>query len=191
GIDGPLARRLQVTTVMPRIDGTVLDLVVDYLTFVLVPAELIRRMGMLPEAWGVPAVALILLTACYHYARRDPKTADGYFRGFPALWNFVAFYFFLLRPSPEVGLAIVVALAVLTCTNLPFAHPLRVRHWPRATAIAIAAWAASGAAMLAQDGPPAPALLAVSLASLAWVVGLGLWRALRRTDDQPPEGSVP
>ncbi|HEY0163891.1 MAG TPA: CDP-alcohol phosphatidyltransferase family protein, partial [Sphingomicrobium sp.] len=93
GIDGSLARWARVKEKAPRIDGDTLDLVIDYLSYVFVPTLFMWRSGMLPEPLIVPLAALIQLSSLYVFARRDMKTDDGYFRGFPALWNVLALYF--------------------------------------------------------------------------------------------------
>ncbi|MGZ8998791.1 MAG: CDP-alcohol phosphatidyltransferase family protein, partial [Allosphingosinicella sp.] len=87
GVDGSLARWARVKTQAPRIDGDTLDLIIDYLTFVLVPTLLILHSGLLPEALGPWLAALILVSSLYNLTRRDLKSDDNYFRGFPANWN--------------------------------------------------------------------------------------------------------
>ncbi|MDU6725970.1 MAG: CDP-alcohol phosphatidyltransferase family protein, partial [Bradyrhizobium sp.] len=126
GIDGPLARWLDVANVQPDWSGDVLDLVVDFTTYVFVPAYAITASGMLlPLAAPVIGVA-IAVTGALYFADRRMKSADNHFRGFPGLWNIAAFYLFLLHPPPllgTLGLAILIAL-----TFVPFhvIHPVRV-----------------------------------------------------------------
>ena len=103
GVDGTLARRAEVTKSLPQIDGSALDLVVDYLTYVFVPACFLWRLGAFPSALALPLVALILLSSLYTFARRDMKTDDSYFRGFPALWNIVALYVYVASPAPWIN----------------------------------------------------------------------------------------
>lgn len=180
GIDGTLARAVQVKQRVPRIDGESLDLVVDYLTWVFVPALLIWRMGVLPEALGLPLTALILVSSLYVFARRDMKTDDGYFRGFPAMWNVVAFYYFVAPPGPGIAAGIVGALALLTFAPVHVVHPFRVKDygwWLPATALV---WGVSTAALLIRDVPMREALLIVSLASAAVLAAMGLRRSFRR-----------
>jgi phosphatidylcholine synthase len=181
GIDGTLARRWRVKDVEPRIDGDSLDLVVDYLTYVFVPAFLLWRGNYLPAALAPWLTALILLSSLYTFARTDMKTPDGYFRGFPALWVVVAFYLFVLRPDAAVAAAVVVVLAAATFAPIHVVHPFRAREygaWLPAIAIG---WAASTAALLIPnlDGRTHGLLLAASLATAAVLVLLGLWRSLR------------
>ena len=100
GVDGTFARRLHTAELLPRWSGDVLDLVVDILTYVFVPAYAIATSGLLPQVLAVPLGALIVITGSLYFADRQMKTSDYYFRGFPALWNVAAFYLFLLKLSP-------------------------------------------------------------------------------------------
>jgi phosphatidylcholine synthase len=180
GVDGTLARAVQVKQRVPRIDGEALDLVVDYLTWVFVPALLIWRMGVLPETLGLPLTALILVSSLYVFARRDMKTDDGYFRGFPAMWNVVALYYFAAPPGPGVAAAIVAVLALLTFAPVHVVHPFRVKDygaWLPATALV---WGVATAALLIRDVPMREVLLIVSLASAAVLAAMGLRRSFRR-----------
>ena len=104
GIDGPLARKANVEIVLPRFSGERLDLIVDYLTYVAIPAFALARADILPEAFRLPAAIAILLSSLFHVADRDSKTKDGYFVGFPAIWNIVCLYLFAFMPPPAVSL---------------------------------------------------------------------------------------
>ena len=181
GIDGTLARAARVRARLPRIDGDALDLVIDYLTYVFVPTLLIVRAGLVPEDYAVPLAALILVSALYNFTRRDLKTADNYFRGFPALWHVVAFYLFVGGAAPEVGAAAVIFFAALTFAPVHFVHPFRVTDYGRWLPGVALVWAASAAALLWpgwSEGATA-ALLGVSLAAAALILARGLVRTLR------------
>jgi len=125
-IDGPLARKLDVKALQPNWSGKVLDLVVDYVTYVFVPAYAITASGMLlPLAAPILGIGIMVSGALY-FADKRMKASDNHFRGFPALWNAAAFYLFLLHLPPipsTIGIAILIAL-----TFAPFhvLHPLRV-----------------------------------------------------------------
>ena len=157
GIDGTFARRFRVAEVLPRWSGDVLDLVVDFITYVFVPAYAIAASGLLPESLAMPAGMLIVVTGALYFADRNMKTDDNYFRGFPALWNAAAFYLFLLKPPPWLAAAAIVVLAVLTFVPFKFLHPLRVA---RLRALNIAALIAVGRAgrwsQLLRDLDPGP-----------------------------------
>ena len=109
GVDGPIARYLKVAVVLPRWSGDVLDLIGDFVTYVFVPAYAISAGGFLPMALALPAGALIVITAALYFADRNMKLAGNYFRGFPAVWNVVAFYLFLLKPCPWLAILIILA----------------------------------------------------------------------------------
>jgi phosphatidylcholine synthase len=126
--DGPLARHFKVADTLPRWSGETLDLVVDFVTYVFVPAYAIAASGLLASPFDLAAGILITVTGGLYFADRTMKTPDNYFRGFPALWNCAAFYLLLLRPAPWLAASAVVLLAILTFLPFRFIHPMRVRR---------------------------------------------------------------
>lgn len=181
GVDGSLARRAHVKARAPRIDGETLDLVVDYLNYVFVPAVLIWRAELVPAPAAPWLCGLILISALYNFTRRDLKTEDNYFRGFPALWNVVAFYLFLARPGADAGAAAVCLFAALTFAPVHFVHPFRVRDYGRWLPLLACLWAAATAALIWPGWSDEARFvwLGVSLAAAAGLFGLGLLRTLR------------
>jgi phosphatidylcholine synthase len=174
--DGPLARRLEVARTLPRWSGETLDLVVDFTTYVFVPAYAIAASGLLPVGFGAPAGVLVVVTGALYFADRAMKTPDNYFRGFPALWNIAAFYLLLLRPGPASATVIVVALAVATFVPFPFIHPLRVRRYRTFNIAVLAAWAVLAVVALWRDLMP-PAWVTVALGLIGvYVVCAGYFR---------------
>ena len=99
-IDGPLARHVGVTRVLPRWSGERLDLIVDFLTYTAVPAFALSQADLLPEAYRLPAGIAVMLSSLFHMADQDSKTKEGYFVGFPAIWNVVCLYLFAFMPPP-------------------------------------------------------------------------------------------
>jgi phosphatidylcholine synthase len=142
GIDGPLARAFKVAELLPRWSGETLDLVVDFTTYVFVPAYAIAASGFLPDALALPSGIVVVISGALYFADRTMKMNDNYFRGFPALWNFAAFYLYLLAPPPWAAAGMVVALAGLTFAPVRFVHPLRVKHWRVLNIALLALWAA-------------------------------------------------
>jgi phosphatidylcholine synthase len=183
GVDGPLARWAGVKQLSPRLDGSVLDVVVDYLTYVFVPAIMIYRAGLLPQDYALVGVTAMLVSSLYTFARTDLKTDDNFFRGFPALWNVVVFYLFLLQPGRTASAVAVGAFAFLTFAPIHFVHPVRVRSFQPWLGILTAAWGASSIALLWTGWSPfwTRALLAVSLTCAAGLVAIGLYRTMRGT----------
>jgi phosphatidylcholine synthase len=140
GIDGTFARRLHVAEVLPRWSGDTLDLVVDILNYVFVPAYAIVASGLLPNAVALPLGIVIVVTGALYFADRRMKTPDYYFRGFPALWNLAAFYLFLLKPAPWLGALAIAALAALTFVPFHVVHPVRISHLRVLTVAAMVIW---------------------------------------------------
>ena len=141
GADGPLAREFKVAEVLPRWSGDTLDLVVDFTTYVFVPAFAIVASGLMPDVLAIPSGVIVVITGAIYFADRRMKTDDNYFRGFPAVWNLAAFYLYVLQPPEWLGFAGVVALAVLTFLPVKFLHPLRVAHWRWLNIALLAVWA--------------------------------------------------
>jgi phosphatidylcholine synthase len=175
--DGPLARRLEIAKTLPRWSGDTLDLVVDFATYVFVPAYAIAASGLLPAGFGAAGGVLVVVTGALYFADRAMKTPDNYFRGFPALWNIAAFYLLLVRPGPVLAAACVAALAVLTFVPFPFIHPLRVRRYRAFNVAVLVLWAVLAIGALARDLMP-PGWVTVALCLIAaYVVCAGLFRA--------------
>jgi phosphatidylcholine synthase len=156
GIDGTLARRFGTAELLPRWSGDVLDLVVDFTTYVFVPAYAIVAGPLLPEPLALPAGMVIVVTGAIYFADREMKTADNYFRGFPTLWNAAAFYLFLLRPPPWLAAAIVLVLAVLTFAPFKFVHPMRVTRLRPVTIGALLLWSVLALIAVLRDLDPGP-----------------------------------
>ena len=160
GIDGTFARALHVTERLPRWSGDTLDLVIDFITYVFVPAYAIVASGIMPLALGLPAGFAIVMTGALYFADGNMKTVDNHFSGFPAVWNLIAFYLLLLKPPAWVAAAVIAVLAVLTFVPVKFVHPFRVRRMRYATIVMLALWAALALVAVLSD-----------LAPGAWVTG--------------------
>jgi phosphatidylcholine synthase len=140
-LDGPIARRLDVVRVHPDWSGEILDLVVDFVTYVFVPAYAITASGLLLPLAAPLLGAGIVVTGALYFADRRMKTADNHFRGFPALWNAAAFYLFLLHLPPALSSLGVAVLIVLTFVPFNVIHPVRVERLRGLTLSLIGIWA--------------------------------------------------
>ncbi len=176
GIDGTFARRLRVAEVLPRWSGEVLDLVVDVINYVFVPAYALTTSGLLPQPVTVPLGLIVVATGALYFADRQMKTADYYFRGFPAVWNVAVFYLFLLKLPAWLAAALVVALAILTFVPVHFIHPVRIAHLRVLTMAALILWALL--ALVAVTKNLAPGLWTITgLCALAiYFVAIGFLR---------------
>jgi len=181
-IDGTFARRLKVAEVLPRWSGDVLDLVVDFVTYVFVPAYAITVSGLLPELLSVPAGIAVVVTGALYFADRNMKTEDNYFRGFPTLWNAVAFYLFLLKPQPWLAATAVAALAVLTFVPFKFVHPFRVIRLRGFNIAAVLAWSGLATVAVLRDLDPGPWVTGGLVVVAVYVVTVGLTDGLKADD---------
>lgn len=140
GIDGPLARKTQVTVNAARLDGTVLDTIIDYLTYVVIPAFALFQSGLLPGWTGWVAIIAITFLSAIYFADTRMKTSDYSFSGFPACWNMVVLVLFAIKPDFWVSLIIVLALAVAMLLPIKFVHPFRTERWRAITLPVAFAW---------------------------------------------------
>jgi phosphatidylcholine synthase len=183
-LDGPIARRLDVVRVQPNWSGEVLDLVVDFVTYVFVPAYAITASGLLlPLAAPLLGIGIMVSSALY-FADRRMKSDDNHFRGFPALWNAVAFYLFLLHLSPAISSLLVAILIVLTFVPFHVLHPVRVVRWRGLTLSLLAIWAALVIYALANNFNAGTVVTVALCAIAAYIAGsdaaIRLLRSLRR-----------
>ena len=180
-IDGTLARAVGVKQVIPFFDGTRLDDVVDYFTYVIVPALFLLHLHLLPSGAAVPIALLPVLASAYGFCRTDAKTADHYFTGFPSYWNIVAFYLYALGWPPALNAAVVIALSVAVFVPIQYVYPSRTTTLRALTVGLGLAWGAFVLYALAHlETVPRP-LVAVSLAYPAYYVLLSLALQARRS----------
>ena len=171
GVDGPLARRLDVVRLQPNWSGEVLDLVVDFTTYVFVPAYAIAASGLLwPLAAPILGVGIAMSGALY-FADRRMKSDDNHFRGFPGLWNLAAFYLFLLHWPPATSSLAVAVLIALTFAPFHVVHPVRVARLRWLTLGLIAIGAVLAVVTLIEDFKPGNAVTIALCAIGLYAVG--------------------
>jgi len=181
GLDGPLARRLQVKELAKRYDGAQLDLVVDFITYVFVPAAMLLRTDVMAQPWGLLCGLVVTLTSALYFADTGMKSDDWWFRGFPAVWNIVAFYIVVFAPPVALALAVVVTATVLMFAPVLFVHPIRVRRWRALTLAVLALWAGAAAWSIWTAMRPGWAVKSILLLAAGYFVLLGVVRARRST----------
>jgi phosphatidylcholine synthase len=167
GIDGPLARRYDIARRMPQWSGASLDFVIDYATYVFLPAFALAGSDMLSTPWNWICGGLVVFTGALYFADNGMKQPDGSFKGFPAGWNMVVFGLMVLSPSETFSVIFVVALCALTFAPIRFVHPVRVVRWRPFTLLVTALWfVAAGIAIadgMTAEGPVLWLLSATSL----------------------------
>lgn len=174
-VDGPLARAAHVKRHLARFDGERLDLIIDYITYVLVPAVALLQAGFLAGPLGLGLAIGIVMSSLFHFSDTQSKSEDNCFVGFPAIWNVVALYLFAFGASPAVTTGVVAIGITLTFVPLKWVHPVRVRAWRSLTAVMVTLWAV-GAGAAVVKGFPADGWARVLLGVTAlYAVALTLW----------------
>jgi phosphatidylcholine synthase len=170
-LDGPIARRLDVARLQPNVSGDVLDLVVDFVTYVFVPAYAITASGLLLPLTAPILGAGVVVSGALYFADRRMKAGDNHFRGFPALWNAAAFYLFLLHLPPALSSLGVAILIVLTFVPFHVLHPIRVLRLRTVTLCLLAAWAVLALVTIASDFDVAAPVTIGLCAIAAYILG--------------------
>ncbi|MFD1510819.1 CDP-alcohol phosphatidyltransferase family protein [Lacimonas salitolerans] len=140
GIDGPLARRYDVKSNAAEFDGVLMDLIIDYLTYVFIPAYALFKSDLLPGWAGWIAIIIITFASVVYFADTRMKSKDNSFSGFPACWNMLVIVLFALHPNFYVILGLVAALSVAMFLPLKFIHPVRTERWRTVSLPVALAW---------------------------------------------------
>ena len=151
GIDGPFARKLQVKEILPTWSGELLDNIIDYVTYVLIPAFALYQRGFMGENLSFLSAAIIVISSAIYYADTGMKTKENFFKGFPVVWNMVVFTLFVIEPGEWVSFGVVVVAGILTFVPMNFLHPVRVERLRWLNLPLTLLWCAFGAVALAQQ----------------------------------------
>lgn len=143
GIDGPLARKFNVKKYASNWDGVLLDLIIDYLTYVFIPAYALAKSGLLPAWPGWIAAIVITMTGVVYFADTRMKTSDNSFSGFPGCWNMVILVLFALWPPVWISMTIIGLLALAQFFSLKFVHPVRTERWRPLSLLMMITWTAT------------------------------------------------
>ncbi len=144
GIDGPIARKVRVKEVLPNWSGDTLDNIIDYVTYVLLPAFALYQSGMIGEPWSFVAAGMIVVSSAIYYADMGMKTDEYFFSGFPVVWNMVIFTLFVMDASATTAMTVVTVSVFLTFLPINFLHPVRVKRLRSLNLLVVAIWCALG-----------------------------------------------
>ena len=173
--DGHLARLAETKKYAPNIDGSLLDNIVDYLTFVIVPCLFFYLSDVLPPGWGLAAASAILLSSAYQFSQANAKTEDHYFTGFPCYWNLVALYMLVLGLNPWINLVVLLILVVLIFVPIKYIYPSRTSSYFWLTNVLMLVLIAAGIYGFYLY-PDVPAwVIWLSLGITVYYFGLSLW----------------
>lgn len=156
GIDGPIARKVRVKEVLPNWSGDTLDNIIDYVTYVLLPAFALYQSGMIGEPWSFVAAGLIVVSSAIYYADMGMKTDEYFFSGFPVVWNMLIFTLFVIDASATTALVAVLLSVFLTFLPIHFLHPVRVKRLRPLNLAVFLLWCGFGgyALLLHFESPP-------------------------------------
>jgi phosphatidylcholine synthase len=179
GVDGTLARKVEIERAAPRFDGALLDLVVDYTTYVFVPVMILWTTRTMPDAVALPVLVVVLVTAALYFADREMKTGDGWFQGFPGLWNLVAFHLVLFPLPWGVVALLLLGLAAAQFAPIRVCHPMRTRAFHVPTLVITVVWSIAALVVTWRGMVLDPLSATALLLGLAWFGGLGFVRDRR------------
>jgi phosphatidylcholine synthase len=151
GIDGPVARKLEVKEILPTWSGELLDNVIDYVTYVIIPAFALYQRGFMGEGLSFLSAAIIVVSSAIYYADTGMKTKENFFKGFPVVWNMIVFTLFVLEPGEWFSFAVVVVCGILTFLPINFLHPVRVARLRSLNLAMTFLWCGFGMLALAQS----------------------------------------
>ena len=180
GVDGPIARKLGVKERLPWFDGATLDLVVDFTTYVLVPALVLSLSDLLRQPFATGAGIVVAMVGALYFADTRMKTPEQSFRGFPAVWNAVVYQLMIYKFPEAVTLLIVAAFAVLTFLPVEFVHPMRVRRLRLITSSMAVIWGLLAIAALVENLRPDPVVLTLFSIVNLYFAFIGVFLQLTR-----------
>ena len=153
-VDGLFARLIKIKRVIPEINGELLDNLVDFVNYTIVPAFFILVAPLVPEFWRIPCVIAITFSSAYQFTQVDAKTSDHFFKGFPSYWNIVVFYLYFCQMNVWANVAVLFILAVLCFIPIKYIYPSRLDYLTHnktlrlATLLATIVWGVATAGLM-------------------------------------------
>ncbi len=173
-VDGTLARKFQVRSSLPQFDGALLDNMVDFVSYVIVPALIIDRAELLPASASFTTICAICIASAYQFCQDGAKTPDHFFTGFPSYWNITALYLLAMKLSPTVNLCIVTGLVILVFVPVKYIYVNRTRPFRRITLPLTFVWTVMAFGILWQLPDPSPLLVWTSLLYVVYYAAMSL-----------------
>ena len=173
GIDGPIARKLEVKEVLPTWSGELLDNIIDYVTYVLIPAFALYQSGFMGEGLSFLSAAIIVVSSAIYYADTGMKTKENFFKGFPVVWNMIVFTLFVLEPGEYLYFSVYLVSAILTYVPVTFLNPVRVLSLRQINMPVFLLWCLfSGIALLQDMDASKPVQVGIALSGVyLFVIG--------------------
>ena len=148
GVDGTLARKFNVKKNLPNIDGKMLDSIIDFFNYVIIPSIMIYWFRYVPDQFLLLIPAILIFISIYSYVNLNILTNDNYYNGFPAIWNVIVLYFYIFGTSQNVNLILLTLLIFLKFSPLKCIHPLRVKRFKNLSIIFAIIWFLTSALLI-------------------------------------------
>jgi len=181
-VDGLFARMVKIKEVVPQVNGELLDNIVDFVNYTIVPCFFLLVTKLLPSEWCLLSVMAITFSSCYQFTQVDAKTQDHFFKGFPSYWNIVVFYLFFWQMSPWTNMSILLALSVLSFVPIKYVYPSRLDYLSHKGSLRVSMllatilWGFTVAGLLWIYPNTNPPLVMMSMSYLVLYVVISLYR---------------
>lgn len=181
-VDGMFARMVKIKEVVPEVDGALLDNIVDFFNYTLVPCFFLLVTDLLPLHWRILCVMVITFSSAYQFTQIDAKTTDHFFKGFPSYWNIAVFYLFFWQMSSMTNMVILLMLAILSFVPIKYIYPSRLDYltnnkYLRLSMVFITVlWGAATTGLLWLYPQSNHALVAISVGYMLLYIGISLYR---------------
>ena len=181
-VDGMFARQVRIKEAVPEIDGALLDNVVDFANYTLIPCFFLLVTDILPDGLKMICVMSIMFASAYQFTQVDAKTEDHFFKGFPSYWNIAVFYLFFWQMSSFTNLVILFTLAVLSFIPVKYVYPARLDFLTSNPLLRMAMgcitliWGAATAGMLWLYPESNIILVSISMGYCLLYMGISLYR---------------
>ena len=181
-VDGMFARMIRVKEVIPQIDGALLDNIVDFFNYTLVPCFFLLVTQLLPDYWRFACVMVITFASAYQFTQVDAKTSDHFFKGFPSYWNIAVFYLFFWQMDSMTNLGILLVLAILSFVPIKYVYPSRLEYLTDNKVLRLCmslitiVWGAATTGLLWVYPETNHLLVAVSVGYILLYIGISLYR---------------
>lgn len=183
-VDGMFARAINIKRVVPEIDGALLDNIVDFVNYTIVPCFFLLVTDLLPEPWRILCVMAITFASAYQFTQVDAKTSDNFFKGFPSYWNITVFYLFFWQLNDITNMIILLSLSVLSFVPIKYVYPSRLDYLTNnptlrlSMVILTVMWGVATTGLLWIYPASNPVLVSISLLYVLFYLGMSLYRTL-------------
>lgn len=181
-VDGMFARKVRIKEVVPEIDGALLDNIVDFFNYTLVPCFFLLTTDLLPDYWRVVCVMAITFSSAYQFTQVDAKTSDHFFKGFPSYWNIAVFYLFFWQMSSTTNMIILLSLSILSFVPIKYVYPSRLEYLTRnkylrfSMVLLTIGWGLATSGLLWLYPQSNDLLVAISIGYILFYIGISLYR---------------